>query len=398
MVNNSQLDDTTTAELEQMLSNSEEVADDPQIDQVTDTSPETTKLIADLLGPSPTEAEKSPEEDLDTKETVEKDLDTEEVPEEASDTEEVPEEVSEQEADTQEAPEEVTKEDPNTEEEPKEEVEASDFGTMQEFLNQEYKVKGRVSTVKSPEEARNLISKGLGFEQNQKRLKTFLPIMQALSSAGVTDPADIARLIDIQNGDPEAIQNLIDNKKVILPDLEYGDTPTEYTPKTIVPDATVAGIKEGLEGFQESSKNLVISTLTTTFEDSLDVFGNDPELLNGLAEHLDNGMFATVQDYVASTERSNGFEANLTSLQKYDIIFTKLQQEGKFGTPKGTTKTPKKASNNVPTGSEVQKKEASNLAAKLTSPRGVQQAPSTRQTRNLDDLTNQELDRLLEAM
>lgn len=289
----------------------------------------------------------------------------------------------------------------------KKELEAND-PTFHEIITTPYKIKGKNVSIDNIEEARNLISKGLAFEQNQKKLKNYLPIMKALSENGVSDPNSIARLIDIQKGDKEAIKDLIKEHDIDIFDEEFSDDEGvvgNYSPKTQIRSADSIAINDKIGEYDDQPiQKELVNILNNDFKDDLIVFANEPEFIDGLAEQVVNGTFDKVMNKMRSMSRVGKFPSGLTTMQKYNSIYAQMVDDNDLTNDsvkpdKGNLSESSKAKNNQ--GKPNQKfdpKVRKNLSEKIGKPQQKSQTRSRANITKLNNVGSNDLQDLLDNM
>ena len=269
-------------------------------------------------------------------------------------SEEPQEEPEEEEEDTpaddtpeeEEAPQEAPEESEATEEVEDTSTEAKDDATIGEEAQLSamfgtIRANGKDVKLKSMDEARQLMSMGMGYSKRMSQLKPNLKLMKMLENNDLLDEGKLSYLIDLDKKDPTAIKRLV--KDSGLDSYELGSDDEEqgaYTPNTYTVDDTqleLDNVLNELEG-------------TPAFSTTIEVVGNkwddaskqaimkEPSLLRAINTHVENGVYQRIVD---ETERRKmlGELQNMSDIDAYKAVGNHLEAAGAFkdiAAPAGT--------------------------------------------------------------
>ena len=172
-----------------------------------------------------------------------------------------------------------------------------------EITNAEFVANGRkVKGFTTPEQIIKSQQMAHGFSEKMSGFKKYRPLMDAIKSNGMLEDSDkFNMMIDVMNGDKEAIKQLISNLDIdpIL-DLELDDISYEAknhiaTDEQMVINDTFETAKSYGGDVSSRLKEVVGSQWD---KESFDVFLKDAETRKDLMEHLNDGTFDVVSDRI----------------------------------------------------------------------------------------------------
>lgn len=205
-----------------------------------------------------------------------------------------------------------------------------------------FKANGKMIKVDTVEEARTLMQKGANYNKKMAALKPAFKVAKMLENNELLDEDTVSYLIDLQNGNPEALKKLIKDKGIDLDSLESDEDP-KYAPTTKhkVTDEELA-LDEVLAQVRE----------TDTYEATMNVVGKEwdessksklvsnPTMLLKLNEHMGNGVYEQISNEMARQE-ALGLLTGLSNLDAYFTVGQQLFQSGKLGGQQEAAPTPK---------------------------------------------------------
>ena len=192
-------------------------------------------------------------------------------------------------------------------------------------LMEPIKSSGRMVDIKSIDDARKFIGMGISFSQNMKGVKPLRAVGKTLEDAGiiqngVVDEAKLMRLIDINNGNKDAIaQNIAEHE---LDPLDIDIDNIQYNQ-----EAKMA--TEGSVEFEDIEKELlerggvdnVISSIDRMDAKSKQFFNESPSNLLKLDDDIKSGIYDEIMDTV-QYERSLGRLGQLSDMEAYVQLAT----------------------------------------------------------------------------
>ena len=277
----------------------------------------------------------------------------EEVDSEETEEVEEDEEVSEPEEDT---PDDTEPEEETTEEESPDDtddVEAEDesaddvnYETSFNELMKPIKVSGEEVTVKSIDDARNLISMGIDYSRKMRDIKPLRAIGATLTEAGImkdgqVDEEVLMRLVDINRGDKDALAQLMAEKEIdpldmATEDIKYTPTATMATQSSV----EIADVEKELSS--RGNVDRVVNELDKMDNKSKQFFNETPANLLMLDDDINSGAY----EKIMSTVRYEKTLGRLQGMSDMEAYIQLAQAEGNEGvktlqTPQAPAAKPK---------------------------------------------------------
>ena len=182
------------------------------------------------------------------------------------------------------------------------------------------KVGGKEYNVKSIADAKKLLGMGFSFSENMQGVKPLRAVGKTLEAAGiitngVVDEAALMRLVDIQNGDKNALAQLMSEKEIDPLDMETEDI--NYTPtQSMATEQSVDMDRIEQELITRGNVDTVIQALDDMDDKSKDFFNSSPENLLKLDDDISNGTYDQIMGAV-KYERSLGRLGVLSDMEAY---------------------------------------------------------------------------------
>lgn len=203
-----------------------------------------------------------------------------------------------------------------------------------EALFEPFKANGKMIKVESVEEARTLMQKGANYNKKMAALKPAFKVAKMLENNELLDEDTVSYLIDLQNGNPDALRKLIKDKGIDLDSLESDEDP-KYAPTTkhkvtdaeLALDDVLAQVRE--TDTYEATMNLVGKEWD---ESSKGKLVQNPSMILKLNEHMGNGVYQQIADEMARQD-ALGQLTGLSDLDAYFKVGNDLMAAGKFGSP-----------------------------------------------------------------
>ena len=248
----------------------------------------------------------------------EEELHSEETPGELEE-EEVAETEVEEPADS-----EPTEEEPNPEshkdvEEPSD-TEDYDFETSFKETMKPLKVSGKDVQVKSIDDMRNLAMMGIDYSRKMRDIKPLRAVGETLTQAGimvdgVVNEEMLTRLIDINNGDKDAIAQLTAEHEIDLLDIDTDNI--QYTPTaSMVSEGTIALQEVERELSSRGSVENVVQVINTLDPQSRQFFNESPAELLKLEQDITSGAYEDIMSSV-QYEKSVGRLTGMSDMEAY---------------------------------------------------------------------------------
>lgn len=196
------------------------------------------------------------------------------------------------------------------------------------FYNQvmaPFKANGKTFTPQTPEEAIRLMQMGAGYGRKLQDLQPHLKTLRMLEKNSLLDETEISYLIDLKQGNPEAIKKLIKDSGIDPLDLNVEDN-VNYIPQNhAVSDREMAfqdvvAEVRALEGGQET-----IRTINQTWDQqSCAVIWENPEVLKVIQSHRENGHYDKIATEIDRQKLLGNIPAGTPFLKAYHAVGTSM--------------------------------------------------------------------------
>ena len=223
-------------------------------------------------------------------------------------------------------------EEDSEDEEEKEEEEASEPDYKGEYnkLLAPFKANGKQMKVENIEDARTLMQMGANYNKKMLGLKPSLKVVKMLENQGLLDEEKLNFLIDVHNGNPDAIKKLVQESKLDVMELDT-DKEVEYQPRTYTvndKEVELGGILKDLSETESGSTTLDIIS-NRLDEESQKMITASPDIIPVLNEQVASGMYDQIME-VVEREQALGRLKGMTDLQAYKAVGDALSAAGKF--------------------------------------------------------------------
>lgn len=277
--------------------------------------------------------------DVDTDDQESDDVDEQETEElddpESEEDDDSPEETTEDDVDPETEVEDnqtqVTKEVPTKTKAPKKDKQetVSTEVTLdpKEFQNQitaAFKAAGKEYSFSDPKDIISLMQKGVAFTQKAQSLSHLKGLNELLTQNGLTDPTELAFLIDVKKGKPEAIAKLIQEHKIDTYDLDE-DKASTYKSSTVDIDAhaQLASLNELIaDNVSDPNFNTVLNEARKWDDVSQEHLYKNQDVLEVLRDQKASGEYDTI--FAEMNRRNVVNPSKLPIMQQYVQIGTEL--------------------------------------------------------------------------
>ena len=279
--------------------------------------------------------------DQNSSKQIEEVTTTNEINEEIIDKEEPKEEInSDDTTDTQ-----ISDDDSKSTEETQEIEDSSQEKTLEEKytelenkykdLMKPFKANGTTIEIKDPNELISLAQKGINYTQKMQKLNPHLKIVESLKKANILDENIINTLIDINNGDKDAISAHLKKLNInVFNDIDV-EKETTYQPKNHIISDTVYNSEQLIKDIgddQEYGKPF-LNNITDWDEQSQIKLSNNSLDLQQLYEHKKSGLFDVV-NAEATRQKVLGNFTGVSMLDTYATVGKQMQEQGLLNNPK----------------------------------------------------------------
>ncbi len=191
------------------------------------------------------------------------------------------------------------------------------------------KHKGSEFDVKTAEDARRLMSMGLDYAKKTHALKGQKKFLKMLENNELLDESKLSYAIDLMNGNPEALAQLVKDKGIDTYNLNQEED-SKYTPSNHAVSDTAVELDEVVESIRSTPTYAdTMNAVNNWDESSKRTLAQQPQLLSLMNEHKGNGIYAMVQEAM-DRERTFGGLSGLSDIEAYQQVGDQLYRAGKF--------------------------------------------------------------------
>tara|TARA_B110000285_G_scaffold202411_1_gene237726 strand:+ start:3221 stop:4363 length:1143 start_codon:yes stop_codon:yes gene_type:complete len=212
------------------------------------------------------------------------------------------------------------------------EIDEPEINYKQEYekLLATFKANGKDMKVDSVEDARRLMQMGANYNKKMSGLKPNLKHLKLLEKHQLLSEEKLSFLIDLNEGNPEAIKKLLTDSKIDPMDLNLEEA-IDYQPSPRKVDDKEVELDTVLEELRDSE----------TYDQTLDVVGtqwdsqskqivaDQPQLLKVIDGHIASGVYNLISTEV-ERERVFGRLSGVSDIEAYRQIGDAMQEKGAF--------------------------------------------------------------------
>lgn len=292
--------------------------------------------------------EDQPKDKDDPKEPEEKEVieepETQKPEEESTESEEQEEESEPEEKET-------TPGDEEPKPEEKKEPEASkvpqiDYKQFYDTLMAPIKANGKELKIRDAQEAIKLMQMGANYTHKMQGLAPYRKKIQMLQNAGLLEDDKLNYLIDVAQGNPEAIKKLLKDRNIDPLDMNVSED-SKYVPGNhSVSDEEVRfqTVLDDLKSTPEGKETL--SIVNGMDQASLNQVWKDPSIMSTLHEQRQNGVYKLITDEMEHQKMLGNIPETTSFLDAYkatgDYLLKQRQAQQQAQLPQGTLKQPVK--------------------------------------------------------
>ena len=208
-----------------------------------------------------------------------------------------------------------------------------DYKAVYDSIFKPFKANGKTIAPRNAEDVISLMQMGANYTKKMQLMAPMKRAVESLNKAGINEE-ELNFLIDIHNGDKEAIKNLLKKNEIDPIDLDIEDT--KYIPKNNIASDADVEFSETLMDI-ESSLPKIQEILNKTWDSkSKQLVLKDPQLMRALHQEIEMGRFDEVQQRL-EIEKTFGRYKGVSDIEAYIDLVTKMVNE-KARTPVTETK------------------------------------------------------------
>lgn len=217
----------------------------------------------------------------------------------------------------------------------KETIESSgsvDYEAFYKKVMAPFKANGKMITLRSPEEAIQLMQQGANFTKKMQAIAPHRKLLIMLENNGLLDESKINYLIDLDKKNPEAIKKLVKDAGIDPIDIDT-QAENKYQPsnyRVSDDEANFINILDDLKQNQEGLETLrVINAWDSASKDA--VF-KDPSIMQTIHTQRENGVFQKISEEIERQKILGNINVNVPFLVAYKQVGDLLvkQNQGKL--------------------------------------------------------------------
>ena len=198
-----------------------------------------------------------------------------------------------------------------------------DYKAVYDSIFKPFKANGKTIAPRNAEDVISLMQMGANYTKKMQLMAPMKRAVESLNKAGINEE-ELNFLIDIHNGDKEAIKNLLKKNEIDPIDLDIEDT--KYIPKNNIASDADVEFSETLMDI-ESSLPKIQEILNKTWDSkSKQLVLKDPQLMRALHQEIEMGRFDEVQQRL-EIEKTFGRYKGISDIEAYIDLVTKMVNE-----------------------------------------------------------------------
>ena len=198
-----------------------------------------------------------------------------------------------------------------------------DYKAVYDSIFKPFKANGKIIAPRNAEDVISLMQMGANYTKKMQLMAPMKRAVESLNKAGINEE-ELNFLIDIHNGDKEAIKNLLKKNEIDPIDLDMEDT--KYIPKNNIASDADVEFSETLMDI-ESSLPKIQEILNKTWDSkSKQLVLKDPQLMRALHQEIEMGRFDEVQQRL-EIEKTFGRYKGVSDIEAYIDLVTKMVNE-----------------------------------------------------------------------
>lgn len=205
-------------------------------------------------------------------------------------------------------------------EETKPSVPEIDYKQFYDAVTGSIKANGKEVQFKKPEEIIRLMQMGANYTQKMQNLAPYRKKIQTLQKAGLLDDEKLNYLIDLSQGNPEAVKKLLRDSKLDPMDLDIQSEP-KYVPGNHTISDAEARLQTTLDDLTSTPEGLQTVQIAQRWDQaSLRELGNDPSILTTLHEQRQNGVYNLITTEMERQRMLGNLPEGTPFLQAYKAV------------------------------------------------------------------------------
>ena len=182
-------------------------------------------------------------------------------------------------------------------EQPSEKSATIDYKKFYEKIMTPFKANGKVISLKTPEEAIQLMQMGANYTRKMQAIAPYKKTLLMLENNGLLDEDKLSFLIDLDKKNPEAIKKLIKDAGIDPMDIDTSTEPQykEGSHKVSNEEAAFMTVLDDLKQSQDGMQT--IKEINSNWDDaSKNILWSSPDIMRTIHQQRENGVYQLIVD------------------------------------------------------------------------------------------------------
>lgn len=185
-------------------------------------------------------------------------------------------------------------------------------------ISSPFKANGKMYQPNTPEDVVALMQKGVNYTQKMQQIAPYKKTVETLNKNNI-DANELNFLIDLHNGNKDAIKSLLKRNKIDAMDLGTFDDNVQYTPNNNLASDRDVEVADVLNDIAENKQTIYDILYNKWDNQSRQTMIEHPELLRLLNEELQLGRFDAIQQQVEAAKMF-GRDYGMNDLELYSAF------------------------------------------------------------------------------
>ena len=172
-----------------------------------------------------------------------------------------------------------------------------DYKKFYEKIMTPFKANGKLITLKTPEEAIQLMQMGANYTRKMQAIAPYKKTLLMLENNGLLDEDKLSFLIDLDKKNPEAIKKLIKDAGIDPMDIDTSTEPQykEGSHKVSNEEAAFMTVLDDLKQSQDGMQT--IKEINSNWDDaSKNILWSSPDIMRTIHQQRENGVYQLIVD------------------------------------------------------------------------------------------------------
>lgn len=196
-----------------------------------------------------------------------------------------------------------------------------DYKKFYEKIMTPFKANGKLITLKTPEEAIQLMQMGANYTRKMQAIAPYKKTLMMLENNGLLDEDKLSFLIDLDKKNPEAIKKLIKDAGIDPLEIDTSTEPQykEGSHKVSNEEAAFMSVLDDLKQSQEGMQT--IQEINSNWDDaSKKILWNSPEIMRTIHQQRANGVYKIITEEMERQRVLGNIPAETPFLMAYKQI------------------------------------------------------------------------------